>query len=136
MINKIKGLSRTKQSWLVRVYYKCFSLHQNFSDKQYGGRQMALTRAVQWRDAAKLILLDKCDEMFADLEKIKIKNIRSNTGVAGVSLTHKNNMPCYCVSFQVTNGKQSARSFSVAKYGKEEAFRLACEIRTQAMEGK
>lgn len=55
---------------------------------------------------------------------------RSTTKVTGVSL-HKNGTFRASV---VDNGNRKNKSFSVSKYGEEEAFRLACEWRKEQIE--
>ena len=62
------------------------------------------------------------------------KRLKSNTsGVVGVSLhTNKNRKTSrWCAYFVNTEGKEFVKYFSILKYGKEEAFRLACEWRAE-----
>lgn len=55
----------------------------------------------------------------------------SSTGVAGVNLSKsKNAYIAYCHD----SGKTVERSFSIRKYGEDEAFRLACDARKQMIE--
>lgn len=57
-------------------------------------------------------------------------NSRNKTGVNGVRFRNKSNGQFY-VAFWRENNKQGEQSFSVNKYGKDEAFRLACEKRKE-----
>ena len=54
---------------------------------------------------------------------------RNNTGVPGISYLESGGKPRYKARYQDENKKAVTRDFSVRKYGKEEAFRLACEWR-------
>jgi hypothetical protein len=56
---------------------------------------------------------------------------RNSTGVTGVSSTIKNT---YRASVLDESGVRLEKSFSISKYGKEEAFRLACEWRKEQIE--
>lgn len=53
----------------------------------------------------------------------------NTTGVNGVSF----NCKCYRAKWVTLEGKQKSKSFNISKYGKEEAFRLACEARENAI---
>ena len=54
---------------------------------------------------------------------------RNNTGVPGVSYSESGGRPRYKARYQDENKKAVTKDFSIRKYGKEEAFRLACEWR-------
>lgn len=59
---------------------------------------------------------------------------RDNTsGVTGVSLSKPQNgkYSYWCAIFANNNNGRSQKSFSINKYGNEEAFRLACEYRAE-----
>lgn len=59
------------------------------------------------------------------------KKSKSNTsGVTGVSITDNGNGRLYWVAqWNDNNGKRCGRMFSIDKYGYEQAFTLACEVR-------
>lgn len=59
------------------------------------------------------------------------KHPENKTGVTGVRIwiDKKVNTPYYVASSQGFDGKVIQKMFSMLKYGKEEAFRLACEFR-------
>lgn len=60
-------------------------------------------------------------------------NSRNRTGFNGVRLREFEEGDYY-VAFWRENGKQSERSFSVNKYGREEAFKMACENRQKEID--
>ena len=125
-----KGISRIVNGksggWFARVYFRKKTYSKLFSDSVYGSKAMALTKAIQWRDKTKRELEYKYWNVPVE------KKARSNTGVVGVTRTHKNGKPCYSVSWQAETGKQKCKTFSVDKYGEEESFRLACQWRQSA----
>jgi hypothetical protein len=57
----------------------------------------------------------------------------NKTGVCGVHYS-EGKWPCYQATWRDSDNKSRAASFSVNKYGKDEAFRLACERRKKAIE--
>lgn len=61
------------------------------------------------------------------------KDSRNKTGVPGVRY-RKQGSNAYYIAFWRENGKQDEKSFSVNKYGREEAFKLACEKRTKEID--
>jgi hypothetical protein len=64
----------------------------------------------------------------------KNKNkLRNNTsGFTGVSFNTRNNA-WVAAWYRQSDGKNQSKSFSIFKYGKEESFRLACELRALKM---
>lgn len=63
----------------------------------------------------------------------KGKNKRNKTGVTGVHYRKTKSGQEYFVSCWMENGKQKVVLFSIKKFGAEEAFRLACEKREEAI---
>jgi hypothetical protein len=59
------------------------------------------------------------------------KHAQNKTGVTGVRIwvDKKVDTPYYVASSQDLEGKPISKYFSMLKYGKEEAFRLACKFR-------
>lgn len=58
------------------------------------------------------------------------KRTDNKTGVTGVLLEENKR---YRATWEDISGKTKSKSFSILKYGKEEAFRLACEARENAI---
>lgn len=56
---------------------------------------------------------------------------RNNTGVPGISYLESGGYPRYQARYQDQNKKAVTKEFAVGRYGKEEAFRLACEWRLE-----
>ena len=56
---------------------------------------------------------------------------RNNTGVPGISYLDSKGIPRYQARYQDQNKKAVTKVFTVERYGKEEAFRLACEWRLE-----
>lgn len=63
----------------------------------------------------------------------KSKYINNKTGVKGVYFQKDSN--CYCATWRDENGNKCSKKYSIRKYGKDEAFNKACNIR-QEMENK
>lgn len=61
-------------------------------------------------------------------ENCRNRKSKNDKGNAGVRYLHDKN---YYVANATLNGKSTTKSFSANKYGKDEAFRLACEWRQQ-----
>lgn len=70
----------------------------------------------------------RCVTSAVNSRNVKMSS-RNKTGYNGVRLKGVS-----YVAFWRENGKQSERSYSLNKYGKEEAFRLACEKRDKEIE--
>jgi hypothetical protein len=66
--------------------------------------------------------------------KNKAKYSSNTTGVTGIHINEKQpGKFCYVASWRELNHKIGAKSFSMDKYGKEGAFRMACEYREAVM---
>jgi hypothetical protein len=63
------------------------------------------------------------------------RNKPTNTGVAGVmERVDAAGMRSFRASWNDEHGKGQCKNFAIKKYGREEAFRMACEIRKQKIE--
>lgn len=65
-------------------------------------------------------------------------NRNNGTGVLGVTRTFKRDRrgerhEVYAVSWNPEPGRARGTSFSIAKYGEEDAFRMACQLRFEKM---
>jgi hypothetical protein len=60
------------------------------------------------------------------------KNKNNKTGVTGVCYTETNNCNYYIATWSV-NGKPKSKHYSLLKYTREEAFKLACEHREKML---
>ena len=60
---------------------------------------------------------------------------KTQTGVIGVTKRiAPGNIINFRASWKDANGKEQCRNFSTRKYGYEEAFRLACEVRKKKIQ--
>lgn len=99
------------------------------SDTSAGGRQAALREALRQLD-----LLETTPPV-----KIKSRNASNVTGTLGVSVskeTTRGGRPFrrYVAVWPTLSGKGAKRSFSVAYYGEERAFRLAKQARKEGVD--
>lgn len=135
-----KGISRidsgSTHGWFVRGYRNGKTYSRLFSDLKCGGREEALEAARQFRES----LYRKLDDIpeTPRARRIVTRDARNRTGVIGVCRTIKKSpngvqYPCYSVSWRPQRGVQKCTSFSIRKYGEEEAFRLAVEYRRRMM---
>lgn len=128
-----KGVSRidskNTHGWFVRVYNRDVTHSKLFSDKKYGGREEALHLALEYRDE-----LEAQVRANSPGRRVVQRDKRNKSGVIGVCRTRKRNRngtysECYSVSWSPEVNIKKCRTFSIQKYGEEEAFRLACELR-------
>lgn len=102
-------------------YQKVFSLGRN------GGTRKALAKARRWRKE-KLREIQNSPEAQNPLRPIQANN---KSGIVGV----RRGKTAWSATWSATwteNGKQFHRSFSIDKFGEEEAFRLARQARAEA----
>lgn len=128
--------SDSTHGWQVRVYRHGKTYSKLFSDRKCGGRDKAFTEAMRYREELE-------DEVMAMPEsEPKRRYIRHNknnaTGVLGISRTFKRDRhgrrhEVYAVSWNPEPGKARGTSFSIARYGEETAFKMACRLRFQKM---
>ena len=107
---------------------------RSFSITKYGSEE-ALRLAKEWREAVAeyLIVQNKCvEDLPKEYRSDWAKKQKTNIPI-GVSLLSKRGKEVFRGTF-VLNGKASSKTFSVSKYGYDEAFRLACEWRKQMEE--
>lgn len=136
----MKGISRidsgSTHGWFVRGYKNGKTFPKLFSDGQYCSKDAAFDAAQLYRD-----------KLFSELAKvassprrrrIAYRDSRNKTGVIGVSLINKKRPDgCYSQVYSVTwrpkPGVQKCTSFSLAKYGKNQAFKLAVAFRRKML---
>jgi len=141
--NKERGISRIDSSnthgWFVRVYRDEAIYSKLFSDGRHGGKAEAQVAAVAYRNELEA-LLDSNDNRPRRNNRLPValRNKRNKTGVIGVCYRERR-LPsgriskCYSVSWAPEPNVQKCTSFSITKYGKEEAFRRACALREQML---
>ncbi|MFC1513017.1 AP2 domain-containing protein [Thermodesulfobacteriota bacterium] len=122
-IARVDQESKSTFGWYVRIRFLGKNYRKFFSDKKSGGKKNSLLAAIAWRDATeKKLGKPRTDRMIYNQTK-------SNTGVVGVRLNEQLNR--YEVNWLSKEGKPGRTSRSINKYGKAEAFKLACEERAK-----
>lgn len=124
--------SRT-HGWQLQLMFQAKRYTKFFSDRLHGGREQALKAAIQFRDKI------KTEFGIPTRRPTPIPNSRNKTGVIGIQRKYKqtggieDGHPQYREVFEVTwqfqPNKTGKTSVSIGKYGEEEAFRRAYEIR-------
>jgi len=118
--------------WEVRMQRRGQMMEKYYSDLAYGGKRAALQAAKEYRDE-----LESEYEKYSVDELAEKPSIRNRSGLVGVRLhQQKDRRDEYEYSYwywvaQWTDGRgrRRTKSFSVHRYGDEEACRLACEAR-------
>ena len=133
-----KGSTRIERG-IYRVNYpshKGIRAYLKFKDTEYqkvftisGGTRRALAKARRWRKE-RLREIQNSPEANNPLKRMQSNN---TSGIAGV----RRGRTAWSATWSATwteNGKQFHRSFSVEKFGEDEAFKLACQARGDAEE--
>ncbi|MDR3144098.1 MAG: hypothetical protein LBT64_01185 [Puniceicoccales bacterium] len=128
--------SRTTKGWLVRGYKNGIRYSKLFSDGKLGGRESAFEKAKAFY--VELSTRLKSIPSKPRNQKIVSHDKRNQTGVLGVSKLSKvgkNNkkLGFYSVTWRPSKGKQKCTSFSIAKYGEDEAFKKAVSLRFEKL---
>lgn len=133
----IQRIDKRHIGWKVAFRRKSREWHKYFSDAAYGGKRQALSAAKLWRN-----------EWFAKLSGIDYKVWRrelvppsNTTGIVGVHRGVMRKMSggkvVDWVNWQAywrdADGRRKTKSFSVNKYGEEEAKALAKRARQEGM---
>ncbi|PIO47805.1 MAG: hypothetical protein CMR00_08475 [[Chlorobium] sp. 445] len=123
---------RNTHGWLMRLHHQGTTYTKLFSDGVYGGAKKALKAARKYRKQ-----LGKTLGIESLSQRRRTRSVSSRntaTGVVGVyRLTSKGKNGVarhyYAASWNPEPNKVKTKSFSIAKYGEAEAFRLAVEYR-------
>jgi hypothetical protein len=132
-----KSISRIETpkhcAWYVRIYFEGAYVRKTFSDTVYNGKDDALREALEWRDQMELRMGKPRTERSVRKKTIVDDRV---TGVRRRQMKDKKRGKSYLrdiyeVTWAPTPGKVWRTKVSVTKYGEEEAFRRAVEIRRQ-----
>jgi len=104
--------------WLVIIDIAPKKYVKTFSDSNYGSKEAALEKAIQFRDK----IVQK--EGLILVEDRQVHNNKKSTNTSGVNGVSKST-GIYYAYIQVSPYKRKCRKFSIAKYGEEVAFRKA-----------
>ncbi len=131
-----KGSTRIERG-IYRVNYpshKGIRVYLKFKDTEYqkvfsldGGTRKTLARARRWRKE-RLREIQNSPEAQNPLKKMQSNN---KSGIVGVRRGKTKWNDVWSATW-TENGKQFHRSFSIEKFGEEEAFKLACKTRAEA----
>lgn len=107
-----------------------------FADGQFGGRRAALQAAKSYRDA-----LERRHQRYTVEEMARQPSVRNKSGIVGVRRTvqiEETDDYVYTYAFWIAQwtdgkGKRKTRSFSVDKYGEDEAYQRAVQARTSGV---
>lgn len=137
---RAKGIIRidsdTTHGWQVRVYRHGKTYSRLFSDRKLGGREAAFEAAVAYREELETEVSQLPDA--APRRRLIRSNKNNSTGVVGISRTYKRDRrgvrhDVYAVSWNPEPGVARGTSFSIKRYGEDQAFRLACKLRWEKM---
>lgn len=135
-----KGISRIESGsthgYFVRAYHSSKTYSKLFSDRKCGGKEEALKQASVYRDELTAALA--ATKKGPRKRRTVTSDSRNKTGELGVTRTTKTGPngtkhECYSVSWRPEPKVQKCTSFSIKKYGEEEAFKMAVEHRRKMM---
>jgi hypothetical protein len=129
--------SKTTKGWLVRGYKNGKRYSKLFSDRKLKSSEEALKQAQIFY--AELVARLKAMPARPRAKKIVYRDARNSTGVIGVSRLKKagkngNVLEFYSVTWRPSPGVQKCTSYSISKYGEEEAFKKAVACRFSGLE--
>lgn len=120
---------RNTHGYMMRICRRGEKRNEFFSDTAHGGKKKALVAARKRYQE----LVNKLPP--PDSAKGKM-SVRNTSGVVGVHVAHTvlPDFPdkeyfAYCASWKNEDGKRRKISFGWSKYGKKDAFQLACLAR-------
>ena len=133
-ISRIDDTKKKTHGWYVRVYFKGKMHSKFFSDARFGDKDQGLQEAIKYRDE----LERKLGKPRSERTVVQVSP-RNRSGVIGVRRRRKSSgkkgrpggYEVYEVTWSPGPGKMKRTSVSIEKYGEEEAFKRACEIRRQ-----
>jgi hypothetical protein len=127
---------RPIRGWEVRIYRRGERFNQFFSDSAHGGKTKALEEARKVRDK-----MEKKLKPWGRRELANKVTARNTSGHRGIRLRKTNikvgdktySYDHVEASWSPEPGKVIKKSFSVAKLGKEQAWKLAIDCRDKAI---
>lgn len=122
--------------WEVRIQRRGRKYEKFFADGQHGGRRAALQAAKIFRDD-----MEERLRPYTVKELARIPSVRNKSGIVGVRRAvqvEETDEYVYTYAFWIAQwtdgkGKRKTRSFSVEKYGEDEACRRALQARTRGV---
>lgn len=123
-ISRVDHAKRNTHGWLVRVAWRGEMHVKFYSDGAHGGKDAALTKSILYRNR-----LEKQLGKPRTDRTVMVHHERSETGVLGVHRVLKEGAPVYEVTWSPEPNIVRRTSVSIRKYGEDEAFRRARDIR-------
>ena len=128
----ITRMRRALNAWCWRVSFRRRGkpYAKQFFDLKHGGTKKALRAAIKWRDAQ----LGRLDALTL-LEFHRQRRSNNVSGVPGVHFHKTRRQPSgfWQASIRFHDGKRMAKTFSVLKFGRRKAFRLAVDARSELL---
>ena len=129
MNSEHKCIYRRQTGWEIKIQHegKC-RYREMFADSIYGdfAIKIARTKRDLWLKENDLTLEDVNKHLIGRRGRVGRK---PSTGFTGVSFVTMGQTQYYRASFRMANGRSKSVSFSVKKYGKEDALKMAIEAR-------
>lgn len=138
--NRYKGISRidsgSTHGWFVRGYKNGETYTKLFSDGKCGSKKKALEEAIAYR--SELVNMLKEIPNKPRERRVVSSDKRNKSGVLGVCRIKRTSdtgkvTEYYSVTWRPEPGVQKYSLISISKYGEEEAFRRAVELRRTQM---
>lgn len=123
-VSRVDHPRRNTHGWLVRVAWRGEMHVKFFSDGAHGGREAALAKSISYRNR-----LEKQLGKPRTDRTVMVHHQRSDTGVLGVHRVIKEGAPVFEVTWSPEPNVVRRTSVSIRKYGEDEAFRRARDIR-------
>lgn len=101
-----------------------------FYDLRHGGPEHALAAAIAWRDGA------LAKTTILTVREFHAQRRSNNTsGVPGVTFIKSRSQPlgAWQALIKLPNGRRLSKSFSILKYGRKQAFKLATAARAHML---
>jgi hypothetical protein len=123
---RVKGVTRIDDpgkhgvGWYARVTFQGTTSSKYFADGAHGGTDGAFRKAQAWRNATEKELgKPRTDRL------VPATSARSRTGIPGVYRTANS----WVVAWTPRRGETRREFVSITKYGEEDAFRRAIDLR-------
>ena len=133
----IQRIDNAHHTWKVALRRKNKAMHKYFPDTAYGGMPQALAAAIAWRNEIEA-KYTTADYALWRREQVPPSNTTGIVGVYRGAVVKKRggllkkfyNWQGYWTS---ADGTRASRSFSINKYGEDQAKTLAIQARRQGM---
>ena len=117
--------------WQVRMQRRGIKYGKFFADRTHDHPERALLAARRWRDALLTELTDRA--------RVCQRSPRNSSGVVGVSkitvlAANGSSYHFWQATWSPAPGQRRCVKFSIRRYGDREAFHLAVEARTEAIQ--